>query len=175
MKEYILPMSKEELLTLKAGDTLSVSGEIYTARDAAHKRLYNLIENNEELPLNLQDCWIYYAGPCPQKPGQIINSCGPTTASRMNKYAPTMFAMGMQGVIAKGEFCREVTDAIIAHKGVYLCATGGAGALISKCVLKQEFVAFEDLGTEAIVKLTVKEMPLIVGTDSKGNSLFSSK
>ncbi|MEF9990134.1 MAG: FumA C-terminus/TtdB family hydratase beta subunit [Christensenellaceae bacterium] len=173
MKKINLPLLSTE--NLKAGDSILLTGTIYTARDAAHKRLCELIADGKPLPIELSHAAIYYAGPCPQKPNQIMNSCGPTSALRMNKYAPILFDRGVQCTIAKGPVSQEVIDSIIRNKAVYFCATGGAGALISKCIKSAEVVAFDDLGTESIKKLHVKDMPVIVGIDAMGNQLFVSK
>lgn len=172
MTKISLPFPIEERKALRAGQTVFLSGVIYTARDAAHKRLCEMIEKGEPLPIGLLGSAIYYAGPCPTKPGQVIGSCGPTSAIRMDAYAPLLFDCGVAFTIAKGPVSEDVRQAIARNGAAYLCAAGGAGALISKCVRAAETVAFEDLGTESIKKLTVADMPLIVGIDSSGNSLF---
>lgn len=162
----------EKIKSLKAGDIVLLSGEIYTARDAAHKRLIDTINRGEELPFNIKDKIIYYAGPTPTKPGQIIGSCGPTTSGRMDKYAPIFLDMGLLAMIGKGKRDKAVCDAIVRNSSVYLAAIGGAGALISKSVLKVENVCYEDLGTEAIRKLTVKDFYTTVVIDKTGKNLY---
>jgi fumarate hydratase subunit beta len=156
---------------LKFGDSISYTGELYTARDAAHKRLSELLEQNKPLPIDLS-LPVYYTGPCPASPDRIIGSCGPTTSLRMDKYSPRLIKEGLRVMIGKGERGQEVIDAIKQHKGIYLSAVGGAGALLSLCVKKSELIAFEDLGTEAIYKLTVKDMPLTVAIDCHGGSIY---
>lgn len=168
------PAPATELARLRAGDTVFVTGEIYTARDAAHKRLCALLDEGAPLPIPLEEQAIYYCGPCPAPPGKPIGSCGPTSALRMDAYAPKLFDEGVTAVIAKGPFCEAVRESIRRNGAVYLCAAGGAGALLAQCVLAAEPAAFEDLGTESIRKLRVKDMPLIVGIDSTGGSLFAS-
>lgn len=157
---------------LRAGDTVYLSGIIYTARDAAHARICSMLEQNRPVPIPLKGQALYYCGPCPAPPGQPIGSCGPTSALRMDKYAPTLFDEGVCAVIAKGPFAFRVHESIERNRAVYLCAAGGAGALIARSVLESETVAFEDLGTEGIRRLTVSYMPTIVGIDSYGGSLF---
>ncbi|MGI6152358.1 MAG: FumA C-terminus/TtdB family hydratase beta subunit [Christensenellaceae bacterium] len=167
-----LPLSESTIAQLRAGDSVWLSGTVFTARDAAHKKLCALLTEGQPLPICLSGAAIYYAGPCPAKPGQVINSCGPTSAVRMNAYAPALFDSGVCCTIAKGPVSEEVRRAIMRNHAVYFCATGGAGALISKCITAAEEVAFLELGTESIKKLTVENMPLIVGIDAQGNSLF---
>lgn len=167
------PLSKAEVKKLRCGDRVLISGEIYTARDAAHKRMVESLEKNEALPIEIENCVIYYAGPTPAKPGRVIGSCGPTTSCRMDAYAPRLIELGLAGMIGKGERNGEVVDAMKKHKSVYFGAIGGAGALIAECVEKAEVVAYEDLGTEAIRKLTVKDFPVVVVIDCEGNSLYS--
>jgi len=171
MKKITLPMNREEIGSLRAGDTVQLTGTIYTARDAAHKRLVAMIESNKPLPFSLKDAAIYYAGPCPAKPGQVFGSCGPTTSGRMNAYAPKLFDLGVQCTIGKGPLSKEVIGSIVENNAIYFCATGGAGALISKCVESAEIVAFGDLGAEAITRLAVRDFPAVVGVDSKGNNI----
>lgn len=166
------PLTKEKLSKLKIGDSVLISGEIYTARDAAHKRMIETLEKGEELPINIEDATIYYAGPTPAKPGQVIGSCGPTTSGRMDAYAPTLINLGLSGMIGKGLRSKEVVDAMQENGAVYFGAIGGAGALIAKSVVSAEVVAYEDLGTEAIRKLTVKDFPAIVIIDAKGENLY---
>ena len=162
----------EKIKNLKAGDMILLSGVIYTARDAAHKRLTEALARGEELPLDIQDAIIYYAGPTPPKPGEVIGSCGPTTSYRMDKYAPILLDEGQLGMIGKGLRNQDVIDAMKRNQGVYFGAIGGAGALISKSVKKAEVIAYEDLGAEAIRKLYVEDMPLVVIIDSEGNNLY---
>lgn len=166
------PITREIVKSLKAGDSVLISGTIYTARDAAHKRLTEDLKRGIEPPVDLNNITIYYAGPAPAKPGQIIGSCGPTTSGRMDAYAPTLISLGQTAMIGKGERSSAVTDAMKKHRAVYLGAIGGAGALIAKCITSQEVVAYEDLGTEAIRKLTVKDFPATVIIDCNGNNLY---
>ncbi len=166
------PLTREKAKELRAGDQVLISGEIYTARDAAHQRMIETLERGEELPLAIRDSVIYYAGPTPAKPGQVIGSCGPTTSGRMDAYAPRLIELGQTGMIGKGMRSPEVMDAIQKHGAVYFGAIGGAGALIAKSVIAAEVVAYEDLGTEAIRKLTVKDFPAIVIADVCGNNLY---
>ena len=166
------PANREQLKDIKIGDTVLLSGKIYTARDAAHKRLTQMISNNESLPVDLKDACIYYTGPCPEKPGEVIGSCGPTTSSRMDSYAPTMLDLGQTIMVGKGLRSKEVIDAMVRNGAVYLAATGGAGALLANCVLTKRTVAFPELLSEAIYELTIKDMPLICAIDSSGNSLY---
>jgi len=166
------PLRKEELETLRAGDSVVLTGTIYTGRDAAHKRLCQLINENKPLPIELKNQVIYYAGPCPAKPGEAIGSCGPTTSYRMDSYAPMLIDLGLIGMIGKGPRSEEVIKAIQRNGGVYFAATGGAGALIASCVKSSEVIAFEDLGTEAMRRLEVENMPLIVAVDACGADLY---
>jgi fumarate hydratase subunit beta len=154
------------------GEQVLLSGEIYTGRDAAHKRMIELLGNNEPLPFDVRNQAIYYCGPCPAPPGFVIGSAGPTTSIRMDKYSPRLIAAGLRIMIGKGERSQPVIEAIREYKGVYLTAVGGIGALIAKCVEKCETVAFEDLGPEAIYKLKVVNMPLVVAVDCLGKSIF---
>lgn len=172
MIKLSLPMTEEQIKNLKAGDAVLLSGTIYTARDAAHKRLTALIENKQALPFDLKGSAIYYAGPCPAKPGKIFGSCGPTSSYRMNAYAPLLFDLGVQCTIGKGPLNQDVIDAIRRNRAVYFCATGGAGALITRCIKSAQVIAFEDLGAEAVNKLEVADMPVIVGIDSYGNNII---
>lgn len=173
MKTIQAPVIQEEIQTLHAGDVIYLSGTIFTGRDAAHKRLLQFLKERLPLPINLTDQVIYYVGPCPAKEGQVIGSCGPTTSGRVDVYTPTLLDLGLKAMIGKGQRCAEVITAIVRNKAIYLAATGGAGALIAQCVTKAEVVAFADLGTEAIHKLEIKNMPLIVAIDSKGNNLYA--
>lgn len=171
-KELILPTGKEELKTLAAGDFVNISGEIYVARDAAHKRLMELISQGKDLPIDIAGETIYYMGPTPARPGKVTGSAGPTTASRMDFAAPTLLDMGLSVMIGKGRRSKEVHEAIVRNGAVYLAAIGGAGAVISKAIVKSEVVCYEDLGAEAIRRLTVKDFPAIVVIDSTGRDLY---
>ncbi len=173
MEKHIqLPLTVELAKTLKSGDTVYLTGDIYTSRDAGHKRLCEMLERGEELPFDPENATIYYVGPTPAKPGQVIGSAGPTTSGRMDAYAPTMMSIGARGMIGKGARLPEVVDAMKEHSGVYFGAIGGAGALLAKCIKKAEIVAFEDLGAEALRRLYVEEMPLVVIIDSEGTNLY---
>ena len=175
MDRYLeFPFTKEKMQELCAGDYVYISGTIYTARDAAHKRMYEALHNGEELPLDLQDNLIYYMGPSPAREGRPIGSAGPTTSSRMDKYAPDLLELGQAGMIGKGKRNQTVKDSLVKNGAVYFAAVGGAGALLSKSILSSEVIAYDDLGTEAIRKLTVKDFPVIVVIDSKGNDLYES-
>ncbi|GFZ32813.1 hydro-lyase, Fe-S type, tartrate/fumarate subfamily, beta region [Clostridium zeae] len=171
-KKIIMPLTDEKVLDLKAGDTVLISGTIYAARDAAHKKLIELIENNKELPIDVKDSVIYYVGPTPAKPGEVIGSAGPTTSYRMDSYTSQLLNLGLKGMIGKGLRNNEVVESIIKNKAVYFGAIGGAGALISKCVKKNEIIAYEELGAEAIRRLEVEDLPVVVIIDSKGNNLY---
>lgn len=162
----------EKIKNLKAGDMVLLSGVIYTARDAAHKRMTDALTNGEELPLDIKDAIIYYAGPTPPKPGEVIGSCGPTTSYRMDKYAPTLLDEGQLGMIGKGLRNQDVIDAIKRNSGIYFAAIGGAGALISKSIKKAEVIAYEDLGAEALRRLEVEDLSLTVVIDKDGNNLY---
>ncbi len=168
------PLSREAARTLKAGDSCLISGVIYTARDAAHKRLCELVEAGKALPLDIQDSIIYFVGPTPAKPGQAIGSAGPTTSYRMDAYSPTLIAQGLTGMIGKGKRGPDVVAAMKEHGAVYFGVIGGCGALLSKCIKKAEIVAYEDLGAEAIRRLEVEDFPAIVIIDSEGNNLYES-
>ena len=168
------PMTREEAGKLRAGDSCLLSGVIYTARDAAHKRLCELVAQGKELPLEIRDSVIYFVGPTPAKPGQVIGSAGPTTSYRMDAYSPDLIALGQTGMIGKGKRSPEVVEAMKRHGAVYFGAIGGCGALLGKCVKKCELVAYEDLGAEAICRLEVEDFPVIVVIDSKGNNLYES-
>lgn len=169
-----VPITKEEAATLQAGDYVYITGTIYTARDAAHKRMYDTIMAGGEAPFDFNGNIVYYLGPTPARPGQVIGSAGPTTSSRMDKYAPLIMEKGMVGMIGKGKRSKEVIDAIVKHGCVYFAAVGGAGALLSKCIKKSEVIAYDDLGTEAIRKLEVENLPVIVVIDSKGTNLYET-
>ena len=167
------PLTKEIVYTLKAGDRVLLNGVIYTGRDAAHKRLFEMIERGEELPFDIKDQTIYYVGPCPAKPGQAIGSAGPTTSGRMDDYSPLLLDHGLRGMIGKGLRRKEVVDSMILNDCVYFAAIGGAGALLAQAVKEAEVVAFPDLGPEAIYKLTVENFPVTVIIDNKGNDLYT--
>ena len=168
------PLSREAARNLRAGDSCLISGVIYTARDAAHKRLCQLVEEGKELPMELRDSVIYFVGPTPAKPGQAIGSAGPTTSYRMDAYSPTLIEKGLTGMIGKGKRGPEVVAAMKEHGAVYFGAIGGCGALLSKCIKKAEIVAYEDLGAEAIRRLEVVDFPAVVVIDSLGNNLYES-
>ncbi len=170
--ELQTPLTKEKIESLKSGDYVYITGTIYTARDAAHKRMSEALAAGEELPIDVKDQIIYYMGPTPAKEGQVIGSAGPTTASRMDKYAPKLLDLGLSGMIGKGKRSQDVIDAIVLNGAVYFAAVGGAGALLSKCIKKSEVVAYDDLGTEAIRKLEVEKFPAIVVIDRMGNNLY---
>lgn len=175
MNKYInVPISKRELKNLQAGDYVYISGILYTARDAAHKRMQECLDDGGKLPLEVEDNLIYYMGPSPAREGRSIGSAGPTTSSRMDKYTPQLLDLGMGGMIGKGKRSQQVVDAIVRNGAVYFAAVGGAGALLSKSIISSEVIAYEDLGTEAIRRLEVKDFPAIVVIDSKGNNLYES-
>ena len=168
------PIDRETLKSLHAGDYVYISGTIYTARDAAHKRMIETLDEGRELPLDLKDNVIYYMGPSPAREGRPIGSAGPTTASRMDKYTPRLLDLGMGAMIGKGKRSQAVIDAIVRNGAVYFAAVCGAGAILSKCIKESEVIAYDDLGTEAIRKLTVENMPMIVVIDSEGNNLYET-
>lgn len=168
------PLSEEVILNLKAGDTVYITGTIYAARDAAHKRIHNLILEGKELPFDLKNQTIYYVGPCPAKPGHVIGSAGPTTSGRMDAYAPKLIELGLKGMIGKGLRTPEVISAIKTFKSVYFGATGGAGALLAKSIVKEEVIAFPELGAEAVRRLEVVKFPVIVIIDCFGNNLYET-
>ncbi len=168
------PLTREKARTLKAGDSCLISGVIYTARDAAHKRLCELVEKGEPMPLDVTDGIIYFVGPTPAKPGQAIGSAGPTTSYRMDAYSPTLIEQGLTGMIGKGKRGPEVVAAMKEHGAVYFGAIGGCGALLSKCIKKAEVIAYDDLGAEAIRRLEVEDFPAIVIIDSEGNNLYET-
>lgn len=175
MDRYITaPFDKEVAMSLSSGDYVYISGTIYTARDAAHKRMYEALQKGEELPLDVTNNVIYYMGPSPAREGRPIGSAGPTTASRMDKYAPSLLDLGQIGMIGKGKRSEEVRQAVIRNNAVYFAAVGGAGALLSKSIVRSEVIAYDDLGTEAIRKLEVKDFPVIVVIDVKGNNLYET-
>lgn len=172
IKTLTTPFTKEDALSLKAGDQVLLTGTIYTGRDAAHKRLVALIKEGKELPFDVKDQIIYYVGPTPSKPGHVFGSGGPTTSGRMDAYAPTMLSLGLRGMIGKGYRQPYVKDAMVKHVGVYFGAIGGAGAYIGQCVESCEIIAFDDLGPEAIRRLYVRDFPLTVIIDAYGNDLY---
>lgn len=175
MEKHIeVPMTREAASQLEAGDYVYLTGTIYTARDAAHKRMYDSLRKGEALPINIEDNLIYYMGPSPAREGRAIGSAGPTTASRMDKYAPELLDLGLRGMIGKGKRTKAVLDSVVKNGCVYFAAVGGAGALLSKCIVESQVVAYEDLGTEAIRKLKVENFPVIVVADSKGNNLYET-
>lgn len=169
-----VPLSEADACRLRAGDYVYLTGTIYTARDAAHKRMQEALDRGETLPVELENNVIYYMGPSPAREGRVIGSAGPTTASRMDKYAPRLLDLGLKGMIGKGKRSREVIEAIVRNKAVYFAAVGGAGALLSRSITKSELVAYEDLGTEAIRRLEVRDFPVIVVIDSEGNNLYET-
>ena len=174
VKVLTMPLSRDAARELKAGDSCLISGVIYTARDAAHKRLCELAAQGKELPLEIRDSVIYFVGPTPAKEGQVIGSAGPTTSYRMDAYSPTLIALGQTGMIGKGKRGPEVIEAMKEHGAVYFGAIGGCGALLGKCVKKAEIVAYEDLGAEAIRRLEVENFPVVVVIDSEGNNLYET-
>lgn len=175
MDRYInAPISNEDAKSLRAGDYVYITGTIYTARDAAHKRMYESLHNKEELPISMENNIIYYMGPSPAREGRPIGSAGPTTASRMDKYAPKLLDLGLKGMIGKGKRSDAVKEAIVRNGAVYFAAVGGAGAILSKCITSSEVIAYDDLGTEAIRKLEVSNFPVIVVIDSLGNNLYET-
>lgn len=166
------PITAEKTKELKAGDYVNLSGTIYVARDAAHKRMMEALEKENSLPIKIEDSSIYYMGPSPARPGHPIGSAGPTTATRMDKYAPTLLDLGQKVMIGKGKRSQEVVDAIIRNKAVYFAAVGGAGALLSKCIKSSRVICYEDLGAEAILEIEVENFPVVVVIDCEGNNLY---
>lgn len=173
-KKITTPITSEVTKDLHTGDYVYISGTIYVARDAAHKRMIEALDRNENLPIDIKDATIYYMGPSPARKGRPIGSAGPTTASRMDKYAPRLLDLGQKAMIGKGKRSKEVIDAIIRNQAVYFAAIGGAGALLSKCITKSQVICYDDLGAEAIRKLEVKDFPVIVVIDSQGNNLYET-
>ena len=173
-KHITTPITAETTKDLKSGDYVYITGTIYVARDAAHKRMIEALERGDKLPIDIKDSTIYYMGPSPAREGRPIGSAGPTTASRMDKYAPTLLDLGEKAMIGKGKRTKEVMDAIVRNQAVYFAAIGGAGALLSKCITKSEVVCYEDLGAEAIRKIEVKDFPVIVVIDREGNNLYET-
>lgn len=173
MEKYISePFTEEKIVSLKAGDYVYITGTVYTARDAAHKRMAEALAKGEKLPFDIKDQIIYYLGPSPAREGKVIGSAGPTTASRMDKYAPELLDLGLRGMIGKGKRNEQVFNAVVRNKGIYFAAVGGAGALLSKCIKKAEVIAYDDLGTEAIRRLEVENLPVIVVIDSEGHNQY---
>lgn len=174
-KKITLPITDEDIKNLKAGDSVLLTGSIITGRDAAHKRLYELIQNGEKLPVDIKGELIYYVGPAPAKPGHAVGPAGPTSSYRMDKYAPSLLDLGLKGMIGKGARNKEVVDAIVRNKGVYLVAIGGAAALIAKSIKGEEILCYEDLGTEAVRRYEVENFPCIVAIDSEGNNVYETE
>ena len=173
MKKITLPLSKQTVRELKAGDCVALSGTILTARDCAHKRIFELLDAEKELPFEIKDSVIFYAGPCPAKPDTVSGSCGPTTSARMNAYAPRLLDLGLSAIIGKGEMSDTVREAIKKNNAVYFAAIGGAGALYASCIKRSECIAFDDLLAEAVYKLEVEDFPVIVAYDAFGGSIYS--
>ena len=173
-KHINAPISEAAVLSLNAGDYVYISGTVYTARDAAHKRMYEALAENKELPFDVKGNVIYYMGPSPAREGRPIGSAGPTTASRMDKYTPDLLDLGLRGMIGKGKRSKEVTEAIIRNKAVYFAAVGGAGAILAGAIKESKVIAYDDLGTEAIRELKVENLPVVVVIDSKGNNLYET-
>lgn len=173
MKRLTLPLSEEDILSLRAGDSVLLSGTMLTGRDAAHKRLYELILQGKELPVDIKGELIYYVGPAPAKPGYAVGPAGPTSSYRMDKYAPALMDLGLKGMIGKGARSQEVIDSIIRNKGVYFACIGGAAALIAKSIKSEEILCYEDLGTEAIRRYTVEDFPCIVAVDCLGGNAYA--
>ena len=173
-KQIQAPLLEEEIRDLRAGDYVYITGTLYTARDAAHKRMQEALDRGEDLPFDIRGQVIYYMGPSPAREGRPIGSAGPTTASRMDKYAPRLLDLGLKGMVGKGKRTREVLDAVVRNKAVYFAAVGGAGALLSKRILKAEVIAYEDLGAEALRRLEVEDLPAFVIIDSEGNNLYET-
>lgn len=172
MKKITLPLSAQVVNLLTAGDCVSISGTVLTARDCAHNRIFELLNSNASLPFEIKGSVIFYAGPCPAKPNTVSGSCGPTTSARMNKFAPRLLDLGLDAIIGKGEMSEDVRAAIKRNKAVYFAAIGGAGALYANCITKSECIAFDDLLSEAVYKLEVKDFPAIVAYDSFGGSIY---
>ncbi len=171
-KRITLPLTDNDIKDLKAGDSVLLSGTLITGRDAAHKRLYELLQNGEELPVKIEGEVIYYVGPAPAKPGYAVGPAGPTSSYRMDKYTPALLDLGLKGMIGKGARSKEVIDAIVRNKAVYFAAIGGAAALIAKSIKKEELLCYEDLGTEAVRRYTVEDFPCIVAIDSLGKNVY---
>lgn len=174
-KKITSPLDENMLDSLRAGDYVNISDIMYTARDAAHKRMWEALNRGEKLPFDIKGQIIYYAGPCPAKPGSIVGPIGPTTSGRMDKYAPLLIQHGLRGMIGKGDRDIKVVEAMVENKAVYFAAIGGLGAYIANSIKKRELVAYEDLGTEALTRLTVIDFPAIVAIDCKGNNLYKTE
>ena len=174
-KHITTPITEETTRELRSGDYVYITGNIYVARDAAHKRMIEALDRGEELPIDIKDATIYYMGPSPAREGRPIGSAGPTTATRMDKYAPRLLDLGEKAMIGKGKRSQEVIDAIVRNKAVYFAAVGGAGALLSKCIKESEVICYDDLGAEAIRKLYVEDFPVIVVIDREGNNLYETE
>lgn len=171
-KHLTLPLRDEDILDLKTGDFVYLTGNMFVARDAAHKRIFELLNNGKNLPIELLGACIYYMGPSPARPGRVIGSAGPTTATRMDKYAPAFLDAGQKVMIGKGRRSSEVMDAIVRNHAVYMAAVGGAGALLSKCIKESKIVCYEDLGAEAVREIRVEDFPVIVAADCSGNNIY---
>lgn len=174
IKHITAPLDDTVIKSLTAGEKVYLSGSIYTARDSAHKRFIDTLNAGKELPFDIRDQIIYYCGPSPASPGKVIGACGPTTSSRMDLYTPKLLSLGLKGMIGKGKRSPAVKEAMRQHKAVYFGATGGAGALLSQCVVASEVIAYEDLGPEAVVRLEVRDMPLFIINDIYGNDIYES-
>ena len=172
MKRITLPLDDNTVKSLRAGEKVYISGDVYTARDAAHKRFFNAVNNGEPLPFDIKGATIYYTGPAPAKPGDVVGVAGPTTSYRMDKYTPMLLDMGLKGIVGKGKRSKEVIDSIVKNNAVYFAAVGGAAALTLKCITKSEIIAYDDLGTEAVRKMTFKDFPVFVAVDSYGGSVY---
>lgn len=174
IKYITAPMSEETIKDLRAGDVVRISGHIYTARDAAHKRMMEALARGEKLPFDIRNQIVYYVGPTPAKPGEIVGSAGPTTSGRMDKYTPTLLEQGMRGMIGKGLRSQAVIDACVEHGGIYFAAIGGVAAVIAQTIVGEEMIAYEDLGPEAIRRYEVKDFPAIVCIDTQGNDFYKA-
>ena len=174
MKKLNLPLTKEDILSLHAGDPVLLSGVILTARDCAHRRIFEYLDRGEKLPFDIEGATIYYAGPCPAKPGMASGSCGPTTSARMNVFAPRLYDLGLNSAIGKGEMSDEVKSALVKNRCCYFAAVGGAGALYGKAIKKSECIAFPDLLSEAVHRLEVVDFPVVVAMDAYGNSIYKN-
>jgi len=172
MKKIYLPLNDITIKNLRAGEKVYISGDVYTARDAAHKRFFQALTNNSLLPFDIKGATVYYTGPAPAKPNNVCGVAGPTTSSRMDPYTPLLLDMGLKGIIGKGKRSKEVIDSIVKNGAVYFAAVGGAAALTLKCITKSEIIAYEDLGTEAVRKMTLKDFPVFVAVDCYGNSVY---
>ena len=171
-KHLVLPLDDAEISELRVGDYVYLTGTVYTARDAAHKRLCQALDEGQDLPIDIQGQTIYYMGPTPSREGRVIGSAGPTTSTRMDRYAPRLLDLGLKGMIGKGKRSEEVLDAMVRNRAVYFAAVGGAGALLSRCITRAEVIAYDDLGTEAIRRLEIKDFPVIVAADMHGRKIY---